>query len=567
METLTHLLAVSAMPGRTAPEADPRELFAPRHSGEAAALSPNPHDLSCVRLDVADLHKRLISGAGMADVAAPFAAVTSDERGAVIVATDQLGLRQLYGTSGDGWAATGTSARRLARLAAGPGNRPVLDRTALGVYRLVGFHLGEATAFEGVRTLPAAHRWTLRSGELTETSYQDADSVRPISVEQAVREYVAMVRQTMERYLDEFPGVELQLSGGLDSRILLAAVPAARRAGLPTLTLRSSGNGDEGVARLLADRFGMPRHVIDLDRLADLSPADIHALVHNASLRHEQVLSPLQLAMFDWVERQTSGAPRIDGLGGECTRGMYQPFQRQHPRPTPELVERLARWRIFSREQVESASLGPGFAAESEAAALRTLKEIFARFEMDWLSATDAYWSTDRAHRSSGAVQTAACLTRTVLTPLLQAPILAIGRGLPGAAKGGSRFNARVLAELDPELAAIPMDTGVRPKALTAPRPVAVLRTARDYAHRISGKVGQRIAGRGVSGSVSATLCQGLLAHWRAHPELLEPVAATGLLSQDWLAGMLEGRHAPAPPTASFIALLEAATSTDALDG
>jgi asparagine synthase (glutamine-hydrolysing) len=157
-------------------------------------------------------------------------------------------------------------------------------------------------------------------------------------------------------------------------------------------------------------------------------------------------------------------------------------------------------------------------------------------------------------------VQTAACSRRAVLTPFLQPQVLAIGAALPASAKSGSRFNARVLAELDPELAAIPMDTGVRPSVLTAPRPVAALRTGRDFAHRVSGKVRQRIAGRGVAGSFSTTLANGLVAHWRARPELLEPVAATGLLSQDWLSGMLEGRHAPAPPTASFIALLEAAT-------
>jgi asparagine synthase (glutamine-hydrolysing) len=564
METLTKMLAMSAQPGATAPVTGPGELFEDRPaSSEAIALSPDPHEAFCHRLDGGDLHKRLTTGDGLADVATPFAAVTTDQHGSTLLATDVLGLRQLYGVRGEGWSAAGTSARRLARLKAGPGKRPNLDRTALGIYRLVGFHLGEATAFEHVQTLPAAHLWTLSHGSLAETCYQDPEPVRPFRVEQAVREYASMMRRTMERLLDEFPDAELQLSGGLDSRLLLAAIPAARRASLATVTLSSSGSKDETVARRLAEKYGMKRQVIDLDRLTDLSPADIHTLVHNAALRHEQVVSPLQLAMLDWVEAQTSGEPRIDGLGAECTRGMYHSLQRPHPRPTPQLVERLARWRIFSRGQADSACLAPDFAAESQEAALRRLKETFASYEMDWLSATDHFWSTVDPHRSLGPVETAACRSRTVLAPYLQPSFLTIGAGLPARAKSGSRFNARVLAELDPELAAIPMDTGVRPVELTSPRPVAVLRTGRDYTHRVSAKLRQRIAGRGVSDAVSTTLTRGLTRHWRAHPELLEPVAATGLLDQDWLAGLLNGKNEPAPATASFISLLEAATSID----
>ncbi len=556
MDVLPNLLTVSVASEATGP--DPGASHEPT---ETAALIQDPHDLSRTRLDGDDLRERLLSGAGLGELAAPFAAVTPLEAGGLAVATDHMGLGLVYGYQGDGWAATSTSARALAQLAGAP-----LDRTALGVYRLVGIHLGEATAFTGVRTLSAGHRWELADGTLTEIPYETQHHDARLTVAEGVAKAAALLRTDLERILDEFPDVVFQLSGGLDTRLLLAAIPPARRKGLRALTLRSTGNADEAVATALAERYGMDHHLVDLDALDKLTPEEIHTLVQSASLANEQVFSPLQLGMIQWAEGRThelfgSDAPRIDGIGGEISRGMYHSLQRQHPRVTPELVERLARWRIFSRDAVDAAALEPGFAAESEQAALERLRETFAAYRMDWLSATDAYWYTIRSHRGTGSVQTQAGRRRAVLMPFAHPGYVAITAALPAVAKRGSKFNAQVLTELDADLADIPMDTGVRPAALTAARPVTLLRTGRDYAHRVSGKVRQRISRTGVTGTVPATLTRGLVAHWRADPALLEPVQATGLLSEQWLAGLLTGEQAPAPATAAFISILEAATT------
>ncbi|MCW2912018.1 MAG: hypothetical protein JWN52_86 [Actinomycetia bacterium] len=555
METLPRLLAVSAAPGHPGPAP---ETLDPGLTGEAAALVLNPRDHSYAALSTADLRKRVTTGEGLAEIAAPFAAVASDGA-SLTIAADQLGLRQLYGVRGDGWAAVSTSARRLGLLA-GAG----LDRDALGVYRLIGHHLDEDTAFSGVVKMPAGHRWTLADGRLTETPCPAGDFAtdRVPTVDEAVRELTTVLRTAMERCLDEYPDAVLQLSGGLDTRMLLAAIPPARRTGLRALTLGSPDNSDHAAATVLAERYQMRRDVIDLAALGRLEPAEVHRLVQRAGLKHEQVLSPIHFGMLEWVEEQTSDVPRISGFGGELARGMYYPLQRQHPRVTPRLVERLARWRIFSLDPVDSACLDADFARESEAAALDRLQTIFAGYGTDWLSATDAYYYRQRYHRAVGAVVTSSCLEHTVLSPLLHPRFVAIAEALPPEAKRGSAFNARVLAALDPELAAIPMDTGVRPDALMAPRPVALARTGRDYAVKASHKIRQRVFKRGDSGAVTSALTGSLVAHWRAYPGLLEPVAATGLLSQEWLERLLSGEITPAPVTAGFVALLEAATSS-----
>ncbi|MFD0687184.1 hypothetical protein [Actinomadura fibrosa] len=554
---MSRLLAISTAPGRAAPTA----AASPTDLGPdgTAALVMRPHDHAFAEPGVPALRERILTGKGLADLAAPFAGAAA-ENGAVTVAADWLGLRQVYGVQGDGWAAVGTSARELARLA-GRG----LDREALGAFRLVGHFLDEDTAFEGVKKLRSGSRWRLLDGRLVEDEmqpggFQGGDAP---PVEEAVRTLAELIRTGMEQCLDRYPDAVLQLSGGLDTRLLLAAIPPARRIGLGTMTLAARDSGDEATAAMLARRCRMRREVIDLSRLRRLDPSEAHRLLLTTARRREQILSPLHLGMLEWVEGQTTDAPRISGLGGELSRGMYYAMQRQRPDVTPRLVERLAKWRIFSLDPVDPGCLNPSFAEESGAATMRRIQGIFAGFGGDWLSATDAYYFRQRYHRAVGAVITASCTEHTVLNPLLHPRFVAIAEGLPPAAKRGSRFNARLLAALDPELAALPMDTGVRPDALTAPRPVRLARTARDQGVKIVHKTRQRISGRGDSWSASAALTRSLVAHWRAEPDLLAPVAATGLLSEAWLERMLSGAHTPAPATAGFVALLEGALDDD----
>ena len=78
----------------------------------------------------------------------------------MLAATDHLGHRHLYWCQGDGWAAMGTSSLALAYLA-GAG----MDKAALAVYGQLGFHLGCATPFAGVRKLGPGGLCALVAGD------------------------------------------------------------------------------------------------------------------------------------------------------------------------------------------------------------------------------------------------------------------------------------------------------------------------------------------------------------------------------------------------------------------
>ncbi|MEV6105355.1 hypothetical protein AB0M28_11660 [Streptomyces sp. NPDC051940] len=536
MRTTDRLLAVSVARGRPGPDAVGTRLG----PGDTVAVVRVPHDHAYAEPSADDLRGRILSGKGLAELAAPYAAVAAEE-GAVTVAADALGLRQTYGVQGDGWAAVGTSARALARLAGAP-----LDHSALGGYRLCGHFLQADTAFTGVRRLRAGHRWRLADGRLTELAGPAGETatVAVHSVDDAVRDVAALLRGSLERLLDEHPDAVLELSGGLGSRLILAAVPPARRAGLRVLTLRGAGTGDAEVAGRLVARYRMRHQVIDTARLGRLVPSDVHRLVNGASLRYEQIHDLVRLALLDWVERQTDSGPRVGAWGGELLRGPGYARQPAAPRVTAELVERFAESRLFTRDALDGAALDPRLVAESRRETVRRLQDVFAGFGGDWLRATDAYHAQVRLPPVTGSTLTAASLDHRVLAPLLDPRLLAVADALPPSAKRGSRFIARVLTSLDPELAAAPLDSGTRPRTLT--HPLAKLLTTR------------RRAQPGAHGA-APTLTAALLAHWRATPGLLDPLFATDLVSARWLQDALDARTDPRQATVAYLALLEAA--------
>lgn len=441
METFAELLAVSAKPGCSSPVSSvPPHAFtepgavsfplsggmvwaAParhyrRDEGDrrgpfgsgcyAAALSLNPRDFRDGAVTASDLGSRVTTGTNLAGLEPPCAAVTADGT-ALTVAADPVGLRHVYGLQRPGWAAISTSAMLLAGLAGGE-----LDRSALGTYRLIGHHLGTATPYRGVVKLPAGQRWQLVRGAITTEDTCSDEPAADLSVSAAVEYTASLLRETMVRYLDEYPDVVLELSGGLDSRLLLAAIRPKRRKGLRTLTLSSLVSRDREVAGNTAVTHGLQEHVVDLDQLANLLPEEAYALVHGAAHRHDAVGDPVSLAVLDWVEAQAPTGSRIGGQGGEYTRGYFYPGQCQHDEVNASLVDRLARWRIFANNTVDLESLDADFVAATEIDTLEQLRSIFQSYDKDWLSACDEFYLQERLQRWVGINATGGCLRRTM---------------------------------------------------------------------------------------------------------------------------------------------------------
>jgi asparagine synthase (glutamine-hydrolysing) len=497
----------------------------------------------------------------------PFAVVScAGQERPVLAATDLMGCRHLYWHQGDGWAAMSTSALALARcVAAEP------DREAIAVRSMLGFHLGTRSPFSRIHKFGPAALCALFHGKVHVTQYADpwpepawAGSAPPPA--ELARTIARLLRTCGAWTAAEFPDSVLELSGGLDSRIQLAAVPPARRAMLRGVTLDTAGTRDSLVARRLAGITGLDHRVLSLDPLTELSPPEAWALVRRSAVRDDCSANPISHGVLDWVEDRVGTQPRIHGAGGETARGFYYLGQRQHPRVTNRLASRLARWRLMTNEAVDARCLGTELARWVRSTAIGEVQQVLDSYQCDWLTATDEFYTRERVVRWAGVRLSASSTERTVLSSMLHPDFVALARSCPPSLKRNSRFMAMVLAALDPNLARIPLDSGYIPAGLAAPTILGRARSSSVTGKKIVHKIHQRLSSAGQPGVGQAVLGRLVLEHWRSEPHLLMALPATGLADGAWLGRLLDGSCDADPATMGYLSNLLVMAETTTVD-
>jgi asparagine synthase (glutamine-hydrolysing) len=488
------------------------------------------------------LERLLRSGAGLERLGAPFAAMLIDGD-QVTVAADHVGFRHLYGAQGTGLAIVGTSARDIARQIDAK-----VNFEALAVQRMVGHHLNQDTAFLGVTKLPADHYWRLAHGRLETHAYPrlgHVDFRSRAATRSLVEAHAARLRALICGFLDEHDDVVLELSGGMDSRMILAAVPPHRRKEITGFTIVQGGSNDGPVAAELAQRYGMRHVVADFENVRDFDPATAYGMAMAAAAQQDGMGAPLSAALYEWAEREVDEGPRLSGHGGELARVGYYLLQPNRSKQTPRLADRFFNMWFANNYGVPDGVLAPDWAAESRDIGFRRIRETFAAYEdVDWMTAMDHFFLRERLQRWGGVTITNGCQRRVTLNPFLDREVLTIMMSLPHRRRWSSQQAVEVLAELDPELARMPLGSGMRPTVLR--RPATVTRMigetpVRKFAARASRKIMRHRRGLRRYAVGAPALASLVVEHWRENPSLVEPAAATGLLNEDWLARVLAG--------------------------
>ncbi len=507
-------------------------------------------------LSTADLAALIADGSGLTAIVPPFAAAHRDGPGApLVVAGDWLGFRQLYRWRGAGVAAVSTSARALAVLAGGG-----FDPAGLGAQAMIGWQVGDATIFEGVRALPPATIATLHHGSLRERRYCEPptrDGGVP-SLDDAVEEMAEILGRWQTSYLEQHPDAVLQLTGGHDSRILLGAIPDKLRAGLRALTLGDPTSPDVVIAAKLSARYGLRHQVYRMDEQRWPSPAEAHEQVLAAARALECLASPLALAPLLLAESHLEQGYRLSGLGGEVARGFYYAGQPTGAVTSPRLVERLAHWRLFSNEAVEPAALDQAFLAQARETTLATLRGLFAAG--DWLRVTDEFYLYHRMHRWAGVHGTVAAVRRHSINPMFDRRFIELALAVAPADKRDSLLLGRLMSRLDPELARLPLDTGLVPARLGRRTVATRLAIGAMTARKAARKVRQRLRNARKAQLGAAGAAALVLAHWRAEPQACQLLYDVPVLSPQWLDGLLDGSHSAEPTTVAFLVNLLAAS-------
>jgi hypothetical protein len=323
------------------------------------------------------------------------------------------------------------------------------DPVMVAAFLSLGYPVGAATPFRGVRALGPRQQLTVTGGRLVVTAVREADP--------AAGSYDAVASALVEavRPLGE-PGVpvELSLTGGKDSRLIAAALAAAK-VPFRARTHGFASHPDVIVAAMIASALGV-EHVVTEPRPAAPEQAPDEADVL-ARLRSAVLVSDGMLSAFENVGRPdpqlTTEPVQTGGHGGELLRGGYAPAAWTDRSPArawseargAELFRRMVTRRLGLLRPAAAgqylASLAP-FAATLPRGPLRTL---------------DDFYLVNRAGRWSAAARQAYLIRSPLVQPFFSDRVVEAARAVPLPDRITDRLHRGVLAALSPDLLDLPL--------------------------------------------------------------------------------------------------------------
>lgn len=262
------------------------------------------------------------------------------KRQTVLLARDPLGKAPLYIAPTDGglgWASEIKALRIVATPDAfNPREQAIADFVRHG-WRDVHHH----TCYQGVETLPAGTFAWVTKGRLGEPKYywrlpSERASESDISPNEAVRGFRDLFFQAVSRRLHSDAPWGAELSGGMDSSSIVAAVASmGHRVTTFTVKFDESHSDEEPIARTLLNRFGSS---IDFHVLRPPKEAFWEAAHDYVGLMDEPFHAPNMLTHFTlWRMMAESGLRvSLNGAGGDELLAGYSSDYAM-----PHLAERL----------------------------------------------------------------------------------------------------------------------------------------------------------------------------------------------------------------------------------
>jgi asparagine synthase (glutamine-hydrolysing) len=180
---------------------------------------------------------------------------------------DRYGLERIYVHESKG--ATYFASEAKALLAILPDLR-AFDQIGVAQYLAYGCTLGERTLFRGASLLPGGSKWTFESGEIRNKKryFEPAswETQESLTAEEFMAEFSATFQRILPRYSEDEESVGIALTGGLDTRMVMACLPETETThpcytfvGETGLTL------DARLAAQIADVKGLKHQVLRIE--------------------------------------------------------------------------------------------------------------------------------------------------------------------------------------------------------------------------------------------------------------------------------------------------------------
>lgn len=349
-------------------------------------------------------------------------------------------------------------------LEAEPDLARTIDETALVHLLAFGQQLGTETPWHDVIHLPARARFVWRPGagatlNLDEPTALPSIPTRPVDALDALVEAV-------RRRITQRPDTMIPLSGGLDSRLLLACA-SATGSRPDTLCYGAANSADRAIAAALAAAAGCRHDGGDIpETLRDHEVTAVARLGGGEVPIHHGHAVPGAAILPETLCR-----PVLTGTGSETFRAFY--YDRGLPgmsvlgkaNPGSRLAGRAIRWAMehFSGDRLDLLAQHEPTLAENLRHDLEARLERILHAGPDLARGLDAVYLDLRVGRFVTAGQQLLNRLHARMHPFLDPEVVAALSGLPVGWKLGARFHRWAIERLAPNLAAVPWDKTGRP--------------------------------------------------------------------------------------------------------
>lgn len=339
--------------------------------------------------------------------------------------------------------------------------RDEVDRIGAIDYVMSGSNHGERTPLASVRIADPTGSIDLATGEVRPlTSPQQwSAGERPRTMADAIDLAAAILSDRAKAIGTAFEGrIRAALSGGFDSRLIVAALRSA--GAVPALHVYgSAGDEDVRIAREAAHAIGLPLAHIDKAELnRSLPPLDAAGLRAQALFFDGLPTDGIFDRGADRITRirqSADGHIALNGGGGEILRNFFylhdRPFSAAEvfqafyanwlPAAVPSRVDRDA-YRDYMVDAIERSVGARGRLTRSQ------VELVYPLFRVRYWTARNGSLAARCGH---------------FLAPLADPEMVRLSQALPLRWKDYGRFEAALLARLDPVLGSIPLSYGFTP--------------------------------------------------------------------------------------------------------
>ncbi|MCX9083027.1 MAG: asparagine synthase-related protein [Candidatus Methanoperedens sp.] len=245
-----------------------------------------------------------------------FTVIIWDEKSEkLIIANDRYGIRPLYYSEHNGSLLFGSEVKAI--LEDETFERIIDDRSVADFFSF-GYILGNKTFFRGIELLPPASIMTYDSGRISIEQYWDFDfqeEPEDLPEEYYIEKSSKLVLQAVERHMKGHHRIGVPLSGGLDSRTIVASIPK-KYYPVDTFTFGKKDCEDVKYAKMISDKLGLPQHFYEFKPIDLVSYAEkavyltdgMQNCIHAHRMQtYNEIREFMDVALMGWIGDSAMG--------------------------------------------------------------------------------------------------------------------------------------------------------------------------------------------------------------------------------------------------------------------